>query len=125
MEWRHRDRGEVAHVVRALLASREGEWQGGGALGKLLGVREGEARAAAAAEEEDESGGESDPAAKKLRALAAGLTISSRGRGRRGGGGGGGDAVPPHTFPPEPVGDGREPEAGSETIGDGYSADAD
>ena len=51
MEWRHRDRGEVAHVVRALLASREGEWQGGGALGKLLGVREGEARAAAAAEE--------------------------------------------------------------------------
>ncbi len=125
MEWRHRDRGEVAHVVRALLASREGEWQGGGALGKLLGVREGEARAAAAAEEEDESGGESDPAAKKLRALAAGLTISSRGRGRRGGGGGGGDAVPPHTFPPEPVRDGREPEAGSETIGDGYSADAD
>ena len=122
MEWRHRDRGEVAHVVRALLASREGEWQGGGALGKLLGVREGEARAAAAAEEE-ESGGESDPEAS-LRALAAGLTISSRGR-RRGGGGGGGDSMPPHTFPPEPVPDGRGLEAGSETIGDGYSADAD
>ena len=52
MEWRRRDRAEVAHVVRALISrppGSGGEWEGGGALGKLLGVREGEARAAAAA----------------------------------------------------------------------------
>ena len=57
---------------------------------------------------------------------AAGLTISSRGRVRRDPrGGGGGDALLPHAFPSEPIQFGREREAGAETIGDGYSADAD
>ena len=42
-----------------------------------------------------------------------------------GGGGGGGDALLPHAFPSEPIQFGREREAGAETIGDGYSADAD
>jgi hypothetical protein len=126
MEWRRRDRAEVAHVVRALIsrpAGSGGEWRGGGALGKLLGVREGEARAAAAAE-----GDGADGEAALFAKSAAGLTISSRGRVRRdprGGGGGGGDALPPHAFPSEPVQNGREREAGAETIGDGYSADAD
>ena len=130
MEWRRRDRAEVAHVVRALLARGSGgdEWRGGGALGKLLGVREGEARAAAraeadaeeeAAERDDEN--ENEAAGNDLRARAAGLTIASRGR-RRGGGGGGGDAIPPHAFPSDPV---IELEACAETVGDGYSADAD
>jgi hypothetical protein len=132
MEWRHRDRAEVAHVVRALISrppSSGGEWRGGGALGKLLGVREGEARAAAAAAKGDGADGEAALLAKS----AAGLTISSRGRVRRdprdprggGGGGGGGDALLPHAFPSEPIQFGREREAGAETIGDGYSADAD
>jgi hypothetical protein len=31
----------------------------------------------------------------------------------------------PHAFPSEPIQFGREREAGAETIGDGYSADAD
>ena len=130
MEWRRRDRAEVAHVVRALISrppGSGGEWQGGGALGKLLGVREGEARAAAAAAKGDGADGEAALFAKS----AAGLTISSRGRVRRdprdprGGGGGGGDALLPHAFPSEPIQFGREREAGAETIGDGYSADAD
>ena len=130
MEWRRRDRAEVAHVVRALISrppGSGGEWQGGGALGKLLGVREGEARAAAAAAK-GEAAKETAATARRRFSRAAGLTISSRGRVRRdprGGGGGGGDALLPHAFPSEPIQFGREREAGAETIGDGYSADAD
>ena len=132
MEWRRRDRAEVAHVVRALISrppGSGGEWQGGGALGKLLGVREGEARAAAAAAKGEAAKGDgADGEAALFAKSAAGLTISSRGRVRRdprGGGGGGGDALLPHAFPSEPIQFGREREAGAETIGDGYSADAD
>ena len=131
MEWRRRDRAEVAHVVRALISrppGSGGEWQGGGALGKLLGVREGEARAAAAAAKGEAAKGDgADGEAALFAKSAAGLTISSRGRVRRdrGAGRGRGDALLPHAFPSEPIQFGREREAGAETIGDGYSADAD
>ena len=133
MEWRRRDRAEVAHVVRALISrppSSGGEWRGGGALGKLLGVREGEARAAA--RETAKGDGADGEAALLAKSAFGGLTISSRvprvrrdPRDPRGGGGGGGDALLPHAFPSEPIQFGREREAGAETIGDGYSADAD
>ena len=84
--------------------------------------------AAAAAKGEAAKGDGGDGEAALFAKSAAGLTISSRGRVRRdprGGGGGGGDALLPHAFPSEPIQFGREREAGAETIGDGYSADAD
>ena len=82
----------------------------------------------AAAKGEAAKGDGADGEAALFAKSAAGLTISSRGRVRRdprGGGGGGGDALLPHAFPSEPIQFGREREAGAETIGDGYSADAD
>ena len=98
MEWRRRDRAEVAHVVRALISSPPGsggEWQGGGALGKLLGVREGEARAAAAAAKGEAAKGDGADGERAFRekrggfddfvagARPAGPAGRGRGRGRR------------------------------------------
>ena len=129
MEWRHRDRAEVAHVVRALVARSSGdgraEWPGGGVLGKLLGVREGEARAAASVRAAEEPEGDSADAAgtDALARSAAASTLSSRGRRRGGGGGGGGgETVPPHAFLSDPV---VAIDACADSGGDGYSADAD
>ena len=62
---------------------------------------------------------------RRRRGGPAGLTIRRGARPRDPRGGGGGDALLPHAFPSEPIQFGREREAGAETIGDGYSADAD
>ena len=128
MEWRRRDRAEVAHVVRALISrppGSGGEWQGGGALGKLLGVREGEARAAAGRRR---GGGEGRRRRRRAaRAAAAGLTFVA-GRVRRdprGGAGGGGDALLPHAFPSEPIQFGRERGRARRQSGTGTPRDAD
>jgi hypothetical protein len=123
MEWRRRDRNETAVVVRVLIDARG--WDGGGVLGKLLGVGEGEALLASVLEsssDEDEDVG----GVERVRRLAAGLAVSGKpAKFRGGGGGGGGDHAPPHVWPPDPPLRDLEGDGGGTGGPDGYSADAD
>ena len=123
MEWRRRDRNETAVVVRVLIDARG--WDGGGVLGKLLGVGEGEALLASVLEsssDEDEDVG----GVERVRRLAAGLAVSGKpAKFRGGGGGGGGDHAPLHVWPPYPPLRDLEGDGGGTGGPDGYSADAD
>ena len=119
MEWRRRDRNETAVVVRVLIDARG--WDGGGVLGKLLGVGEGEALLASVLEsssDEDEDVG----GVERVRRLAAGLAVSGKPAKFRGGGG---DHAPPHVWPPDPPLRDLEGDGGGTGGPDGYSADAD
>ena len=114
MSWRGRDREEVATVARRLRDTRPGGWNGGGALGELLGVRTGAMTASS-----DKKGHRADWGV---------------GGGDMGGGGGGVGEMEmrwppqPPPLPPHTSSD-RTLEGATdhphEDAADGYSADAD